>query len=82
MQKFNINLEIEAESQQQLEEKLQAFQDLQDNMEHQDFVDAVDLIVDNPNIISFIKEVAPEEGQDLTKTDYIRIAVRAFKTFG
>lgn len=80
--KFNPIIEVEAANQEQLEEKLQAFQDLQDNMEHDDIIDAVDLIVENPDIITFIKDVAPEEGQELTKTDYIKIAIKAFKTFG
>ena len=79
--KYRINIEVEAANQQELEAKLQAFQDLQDNMEHEDFIDAVDLIVDNPEIISFIKDVAPEQGKELSKTDYIGIAIKAYKTF-
>ena len=82
MNKYNITLEIEADSQQQLDEKLQAFQDLQDNLEHDDLIDATELIVNNPEIVEFIKEVAPEEGEELSKTDYIKIAAKAFKKFG
>ena len=82
METYRINIEVKAANQEQLEEKLQAFQDLQDNMEHDDFVDAANIIVDHPEIIAFIKEVAPKEGQELSKTDYIGIAIKAFKTFG
>ena len=82
MQTFNIDLEIEAEDQEQLQEKLQAFQDLQDNLEHDDLIDAVDVVVDNPELVEFIKEVAPEEGQELSITDYISIAKKAFQKFG
>lgn len=82
MQTFNIDLEIEAEDQEQLQEKLQAFQDLQDNLEHDDLIDAVDVVVDNPELVEFIKEVAPEEGQELSIADYISIAKKAFTKFG
>ena len=58
--KYNIKLQIEAKDQEELEEKLQAFQDLQDNMEHEDLLQAVDLIVENPDLVEFIKEVAPK----------------------
>lgn len=82
MKKYKINIEIEAENEEQLQEKLQAFQDLQDNMEHDDFMDAVDVVVENPELIEFIKEVAPEEGQELSMSDYINIAKKAFAKFG
>ena len=82
MKKYKINIEIEAENEEQLEEKLQAFQDLQDNMEHDDFMDAVDVVVENPELVEFIKEVAPEEGQELTMSDYINIAKKSFAKFG
>lgn len=80
--KYKINLEIEADNTEQVEEKLQAFQDLQDNLEHEDLLQAVDTIVENPEIVEFIKEVAPEDGEDLSLADYLIIAQRAFKKFG
>lgn len=79
---FKVNLEIEANNQEEVAEKLQAFQDLQDNLEHEDLIQAVDTIVDNPEIVEFIKEVAPEEGEELSLADYIRIARKAFVKFG
>ncbi|MBL4753232.1 MAG: hypothetical protein JKY52_06515 [Flavobacteriales bacterium] len=78
---YTVNLSIEAESPEALEEKLQAFQDLMDNMQHDDLVQAVDVIVENPEIIEFIKEVAPEDGQELTMGDYLNIARKAFTRF-
>ncbi len=79
---YKINLEIEAETPEQVQEKLQAFQDLQDNMEHEDFLQSVDVIVENPEIVQFIKEVAPEDGEELSLANYLTIAQRAFQKFG
>ena len=82
MKTFKINLDIEANTQEEVAEKLQAFQDLQDNLEHEDLLQAVDTIVENPEIVEFIKEVSPEDGEELTLTDYIGIARKAFVKFG
>ena len=81
MKKYKINLEIEAENEAQLEEKLQAFQDLQDHLEHEDLVQAVDVVVEHPEMVEFIKEVIPEDGQELTLVDYLNIARKAFGKF-
>jgi len=78
---FKINLELEANNEEEVAEKLQAFQDLQDNLEHEDLVQAVDMIVENPEIVDFIKDVAPEDGEELSLTDYISIARKAFVRF-
>ena len=75
-------MEIEANSAEEVQEKLQAFQDLQDNLEHDDLLQAVEVVVDNPEVVEFIKEVAPEEGEELGLTDYIRIANKAYQQFG
>ena len=80
--KYNIKLQIEAKDQEELEEKLQAFQDLQYNMEHEDLLQAVDLIVENPDLVEFIKEVAPKEGEELGLTDYLNIARKDYSKFG
>lgn len=82
MKTFKINLEVEAENIEQVEEKLQAFQDLQDNLEHEDLLQAVDTVVENPEIVEFIKEVAPEDGEEMTLADYLSIARKAFQKFG
>ena len=79
--KYNIKLEVEAENKEQLAEKLQAFQDLQDNLEHDDLMTSVDVIVDNPEVVDFVKEVAPKDGKELTLKDYIIIAKKAFERF-
>ncbi|WP_438712315.1 hypothetical protein ACSTS3_10465 [Aquimarina muelleri] len=81
MKNFNISLTIPAIDKQQLQEKLQAFQDLQDHLEHEDFITSATIIVEHPDIIDFIKEVIPEEGEELTMTDYIKIAKKAFERF-
>ena len=81
MKTYTVNLSIEAENTDQLEEKLQAFQDLMDNMDHDDLVQAVDVVVENPEIIEFIKEVAPENGEELSMGDYLTIARKAFTRF-
>ena len=82
MKTYKVNLEIEANSAEEVQEKLQAFQDLQDNLEHDDLLQAVEVVVDNPEVVEFIKEVAPEEGEELGLTDYIRIAKKAYQQFG
>jgi len=82
MKNYNIKLNIKAENEQQLTEKLQAFQDLQDHLHHDDFISSVEIIVENPEIVEFIKEVVPEEGKELSITDYILIAKKAFERFG
>lgn len=82
MKTFKINLEIQANNPEELEEKLQAFQDLQDNLSHDDFMQAVDVVVENPELIEFIKGVAPEDGRDLNLVDYLGIAKKAYSRFG
>ena len=82
MTKYKVSLEIEAENQEQLEEKLQAFRDLQDHLKHDEFLQAVDVVVEHPEIVDFIKEVAPEDGKELGMIDYISIAKKAFQKFG
>lgn len=82
MKTYKVALQVEAESPEQLEEKLQAFQDLQDHLDHEDLMQATDMLIENPDIVDFIKEVAPEEGKELSITDYISIAKKAFQKFG
>ncbi len=81
MKNYNINLTIAATDEEQLREKLQAFQDLQDYLEHDDFIASTSIIVEHPDIVDFIKEVIPEEGEELNMTDYIKIAKKAFERF-
>ncbi|MEW7279728.1 hypothetical protein ABW636_14135 [Aquimarina sp. 2201CG1-2-11] len=81
MNNYKVTIEVKANDKEQLTEKLQAFQDLQDHLEHEDFISSVDVIVDNPEIVEFVKEVVPEEGQELTITDYMVIAKKAFERF-
>ncbi len=78
---FKVSLKLQAENQVQVEEKLQAFHDLNNNMEHDDLLAAVDVVVENPDLVEFIKEVAPKEGQELGLLDYISIAKKAYKKF-
>ena len=79
---YKIKLTVEAENEKQLREKMQAFQDLQTNLTHEDFLQAVEIIVEHPEIVDFIKEVAPEGDEELSLTDYIGIAQKAFTRFG
>ncbi len=81
MKTYKIALQIKANSQGELEEKLQAFQDLQDHLSHDDLLQAVEVIVENPELVDFIKEVAPEEGKELSISDYLTIAQKAYKQF-
>lgn len=82
MNTYKISLTVAATDKEQLNEKLQAFQDLQDHLQHDELIQAVDVIVEHPEIVDFIKEVAPEEGKELSLTDYIGIARKAFVKFG
>ena len=79
---YKIKLTVEADNEKQLKEKMQAFQDLQDNLEHEDLLQSVDVIVENPELVDFIKEVAPEDGEELSLGDYLSIAKKAFQKFG
>ena len=81
MKTYSIHLKVTANSTAELEEKMQAFQDLQDHLEHEDLLSAVDVLIDNPDIVDFIKEVAPAEGKELSMGDYISIAKKAFVKF-
>ncbi len=81
MKTYKITFDVKAENEGQLTEKLQAFQDLQDYLQHDDLISSVNVIVENPEIIEFVKEVVPEEGKELSLTDYILIAKKAFERF-
>ena len=76
------NLQDGAENGEELDAQLQAFQDMQEHMEHDDLVQAVDVVVENPDIIDFIKEVAPEDGKELSLPDYVGIARKAWSRWG
>lgn len=79
---YKVKLTVEANSPEQLQEKMQAFQDLQTSLAHEDLLQAVEMIVEHPDLVEFIKEVAPEGDQELSIGDYISIAKKAFTKFG
>jgi hypothetical protein len=79
---YRVKLTVEADNQEQLAEKMQAFQDLQNNLNHEDLMQAVDMIVEHPDLVEFIKEVAPKGDEELSLGDYITIARKAFQKFG
>ena len=79
---YKVKLHVEANNPQQVKEKMQAFQDLQNNLEHEDLLQAVDIIVEHPEIVDFIKEVIPETDEEMSLADYINIAQKAFARFG
>lgn len=81
MEKFTINQTHYAENKDQLAERLQAFQDLSDNLEHEDLITSVEVLKEHPEIVDFIKDVAPKEGEELSMTDYLKIATKAFRKF-
>jgi len=79
---YKVKLTVEADNKEQLAEKMQAFQDLQNNLNHEDLMQAVDMIVEHPDLVEFIKEVAPKDDKELSLGDYINIARKAFQKFG
>lgn len=79
---YKVKLTVEADSKEQLAEKMQAFQDLQNNLNHEDLIQAVEMIVEHPDLVEFIKEVAPKDDKELSLGDYINIARKAFQKFG
>ncbi|UZO79743.1 hypothetical protein NBT05_12370 [Aquimarina sp. ERC-38] len=81
MKPYKVNIEVLANNPEEVNEKLQAFQDLSDHLNHEDFISSTAVIVENPDIIEFVKEVVPEEGKELTLTDYVLIAKKAFERF-
>lgn len=76
-----MKLEITAKNEEELHEKLQAFEDLQNNLPHDDLIQAANLLVEQPDLVDFIKEVLPE-GKELGLTDYLSIAKKAYSKFG
>lgn len=81
MEKFIINQTHYADNKDQLAERLQAFQDLSTNLEHEDLITSVEVLKEHPEIVDFIKDVAPKEGEELSMTDYLKIATKAFRKF-
>lgn len=79
---YKVKLTVEADNKEQLAEKMQAFQDLQNNLNHEDLMQAVEMIVEHPDLVEFIKEVAPKDDKELSLGDYINIARKAFQKFG
>lgn len=82
MKTYRVEIVIRAEDENELAEKLQAFQDIQDNMQHEDLITAVEIIIENPEIIDFIKQTVPKDGRKLSWGDYLRIAKDAWVKFG
>ncbi len=66
MKTYNVEITVQAADETELAEKLQAFQDIQDNMQHEDLVTAVEIIIENPGIIDFIKQAVPKDGKKLS----------------
>ncbi len=81
MGKFTITQTHFAVDELQIAERLQAFQDLTDNLEHDDLIISVEVLKENPDIVQFIKDVAPKEGQKLGLTDFVKIATKAYQKF-
>ena len=82
MKTYPVKINVKANNEAELFERLQAFQDLQDHLSHQDFVQATEVIVQNPALVDFIKQVLPEDGRELTLMDYLQIARKAYSRFG
>lgn len=53
-------INIQAENTAQLSQKFTALQSLSEHLKHEDFLDAVDLISEKPQLISIIKELIVE----------------------
>ncbi len=84
LKQVKSHIEIDAGDMEEMCEKIQAFSELTDkeNLEHEDLLEAVNVIVEHPELVEFVKEVAPQEGQELGITDYLKIAKKAFQKFG
>lgn len=81
MKTYKINIQIQANNEQELEEKMQAFEDLQNYLSHEDMLQAVDVLMEHPNIVPFIKRVAPKEGESINPAKLLFIAKEAAKEF-
>lgn len=81
MKTYKISIQIKANNEQELEEKMQAFEDLQTFLSHGDMLQAVDILMEHPNIVPFIKRVAPQQGEKLTPMKLMGIASEAAKEF-
>lgn len=55
MEKYKIEIEIEAETQEEAIEKLEAFQKITSTLDHEEFIITADFIEQNPNAIETIK---------------------------
>lgn len=78
---YKISINVKAANELELEEKMQAFEDMQTYLSHEDMLAAVDVLMDHPNIVPFIKRVAPKEGEKLTGMRLMKIASEAAKEF-
>jgi len=82
MKTFEVTFNVPAESKEEAAEKLEAFNELCQVLDHEDFMDAAEIIVNDPSIAEFIREVSPGEGEKLTLVQMISIAKKAYKKFG
>ncbi|MBN2664516.1 MAG: hypothetical protein JXR68_12770 [Bacteroidales bacterium] len=57
---YRIELKIEANNETELAEKLQAFTDINEILEHKDFVNVIEIIKEKPVIVQLVKEIEKE----------------------
>ena len=74
-------MSIEAQSPVHVEEKLTAFKSLSVALDHDDLINVINLVVENPTIVEFIKSAIPEDGKELTEGDYASLITRAIAKF-
>ena len=60
MANYPITIEIEANSEAEAIEKIEAFIQLNDSMEHQDFVECAAFVADYPTVVTTIKNTLPK----------------------
>ena len=81
MKAFKVTFNIPADTQEEAAEKLEAFNQLCQVLDHEDLMDAADLITNDPSIASFIREVMPADGEKLSLTQALSAAKKAWQKF-
>lgn len=63
MKNYAVEINIAAETSEEVEEKLQGFAELQQMMSHEDFIQIVEFLKEHPDTLNQIKELVSNPGK-------------------
>lgn len=64
MAKFSFEIDIEARTEQEAQEKLEAFINLSSSLEHEDLVECCEFVETHPNTVKYAKDMLPQLSGD------------------